>query len=350
MASKSVEATLTYFGTTTFRLEINGLTIFLDTWLERSKAHKKYINIDDVEKADYICISHAHFDHLPGADKLAIRTGARVIGNPETIRILRDAGVPDDQLLCVAGGERVPLFSKEVWSKVSKGEGPAPGPRFSGAPPRPDPALASLAVDIWPSLHCLITPGSHKDEFDLTDQQPKPASEWKSTLDMNYAMRWGLLRLGKILRPEAQQEPGMKAMIEYFEDAENKFSHCDGGQLMYNFRAGGPSHNEKAILWNAHLGCYDGIMKTVRPKPDVAILGAAGEVNLNGRPYTGSAADFLLEECEWLGFPKTVIWCLHDESPIPPYRSNTAGAKELIESKSSCRVLDMDPARGYELF
>jgi L-ascorbate metabolism protein UlaG (beta-lactamase superfamily) len=34
----------------------------LDTWLERPSILPKYLNIDDVTEADYIFISHAHFD------------------------------------------------------------------------------------------------------------------------------------------------------------------------------------------------------------------------------------------------------------------------------------------------
>ena len=49
-------------GATTYRLRTNGLTIFLDTWLERPNVLPKYLNIDDVDVADYIFISHAHFD------------------------------------------------------------------------------------------------------------------------------------------------------------------------------------------------------------------------------------------------------------------------------------------------
>ena len=70
---------------------------------------------------------------------------------------------------------------------------------------------------------------------------------------------------------------------------------------------------DKALLWNAHLGAYEGIMKSLDPKPDVAILGIAGRGNLNGRPFDGSAAQLALKEVQWLEQPRQVIWCLHDE-------------------------------------
>lgn len=42
----------------------------------------------EVEHAGFVFVSHAHFDHLAGVDVIARRTGAIVVGNPETIRVL----------------------------------------------------------------------------------------------------------------------------------------------------------------------------------------------------------------------------------------------------------------------
>lgn len=49
-------------GATTFRLKVKGLTIFLDTWLERPSSMPTFLTVNDVEECDYIFISHAHFD------------------------------------------------------------------------------------------------------------------------------------------------------------------------------------------------------------------------------------------------------------------------------------------------
>lgn len=103
------------------------------------------MTIDEVPEADYIFISHAHFDHLPGCDRLAKKTGATVIANGEAITLLREAGVPEEQLLPVSGGERIPLFTHEARQAAKRGEGPlAPGP--PGAPALPDSSLAVMAV------------------------------------------------------------------------------------------------------------------------------------------------------------------------------------------------------------
>lgn len=49
-------------GATTFRLQAHGVKIFHDTWLEKPRLMKRYLELDDVQEADYILISHAHFD------------------------------------------------------------------------------------------------------------------------------------------------------------------------------------------------------------------------------------------------------------------------------------------------
>lgn len=49
-------------GATTFRLKAKGITIFLDTWLERPSNIQTYLKVEDVQECDYIFISHAHFD------------------------------------------------------------------------------------------------------------------------------------------------------------------------------------------------------------------------------------------------------------------------------------------------
>ena len=132
-------------GATTYRLKAKGLTIFLDTWLERPSIMPSYLKIADVTEADYIFISHAHFDHLPGCDRLAKQTGATVIANGEAINVLREVGVPEEQLLPVAGGERIPLFTRKAREAARRGEcALAPGP--PGAPALPDSSLAAMAV------------------------------------------------------------------------------------------------------------------------------------------------------------------------------------------------------------
>lgn len=246
---------------------------------------------------------------LPGADRLAIQTGALVIANCEAINALAKAGVPEEQLFRVAGGERVPLFTRIIRDQAKSGEcqlSHAP----PGAPSLPHPSLAAAAAHVWPSLHCLMpgAPGGHPEVIDTGEVYTGEAHPYVCTMDITRGMKYGLLKIGDIV-PRDKMDTGLASFVDYVADQKrNVFSHADGGQIMVNFLV-----DSKAILWNAHLGSYEGIMKLLEPKPDVAILGIAGRANCNGRPFDGSAAQFALNEVQWLQQPKTIIWCLHDE-------------------------------------
>ena len=237
-----------------------------------------------------------------------------VIANHEAINLLRGAGIPEEQLIPVAGGERVPLFSRADREKAKSGHcPPAPGP--PGAPPVPHPSLAIMSAHVWPSLHCLMPgngPQDLPDVFDTGHVYTGHANPFACTIDVNRGMRYGLLSMGSLVPPE-KMDGGMRSFVEYVADRkQNLMSACDGGQLMFNLLFGG-----KTVLWNAHLGAYRGIMQEMEPKPDIAILGIAGRGNLNGRPFDGSAAQFASNEVRWLGNPSSVIWCLHDDRFVP---------------------------------
>uniref|UniRef100_A0A4E9DRG4 Metallo-beta-lactamase domain-containing protein n=1 Tax=Gibberella zeae TaxID=5518 RepID=A0A4E9DRG4_GIBZA len=340
-----MDATIEWFGLTTFRIKTNGLVIFLDTWLDRPDVMPKALAIDDVAEADYIFISHAHFDHrlticlsnsLPGADKIAIKTGAHVIANGEAINILRSAGVPEDQLIPVAGGERIPLFTTECRQAAARGEvDVAHGP--PGAPARPDNKLAAASVQVWPSLHCLLPGSSPADLPEIMDTGKEyigGASQYACSLDITFMMKHGLLKIGDHM-PREDMDEGMRSFAEWISGPASKcMSPFDGGQLMYNFLFG----EGKTLMWNGHLGAYDGILKTVQPQPDVLIQAIAGRGNLNGRPFDGSAAQFAVKLSKLLGEPKKMIWCMHDDMPIPPRSLNLGPATQAIENETSSRV------------
>jgi len=247
---------------------------------------------------------------LPGADRLAKRTGATVIGNCEAINILRNADVAEEQLVAVAGGEKIPLYLRETLIQASRGEIPL-RPAPPSAPALPHPSYAVMSIDVWPSLHCLMPPVSHADMPDIIDTgtvYTGAAHSFVCTFDINYGMRHGLLKMDTIIPKEARNE-GMSSFIDYIKDTEsNVFSDHDGGQLMFNIRV----TPEKSILWNAHLGSYKGIMQDLDPKPDIAILGIAGRANASGTPFEGSAAEYATQEVKWLDEPAQIIWCLHD--------------------------------------
>ena len=102
--------TLDWYGCATFRMRSAGLTIWLDAYIDRADgAAGPGVRADDVTEADWIVVGHSHFDHLYGAERIMANTDATLIGSYETIRVLEQAGVPLDRMICVGGGERVEL-------------------------------------------------------------------------------------------------------------------------------------------------------------------------------------------------------------------------------------------------
>src|SRR5262249_51854310 len=81
-----------------------------DAYVDRvASAPAVGIRIDEIDRADWIVVGHSHFDHLYGAERIARATGARILGSYETVRVMEAQGVPREQCLPVAGGERARL-------------------------------------------------------------------------------------------------------------------------------------------------------------------------------------------------------------------------------------------------
>src|SRR5438046_10603523 len=96
----AAELQLEWFGCTTFRVRVNGLTLFFDTWVDRPPGLPEVgLAARDVSVADFVFVSHAHFDHMLGVDTIATATGATVGCSYEAARGRRDTGVPDAQIL-----------------------------------------------------------------------------------------------------------------------------------------------------------------------------------------------------------------------------------------------------------
>lgn len=162
------------------------------------------------------CQANSQPNSLPGADRIAIRTGARVIANGEAITELRKCGVPEEQLIPVAGGERIPLFTRHLRDQAFRGEvelsyGPP------GMTPQPHHSLAVAAVHVWPSGHCFMPGTSHDDIPDVIDTGKRytgEASKYVCTLDITMGMKYGLLRLGELMAQDAM-DVGTKSFVDY---------------------------------------------------------------------------------------------------------------------------------------
>jgi L-ascorbate metabolism protein UlaG (beta-lactamase superfamily) len=234
--------TLEWFGTTTFRIRTKGLTVFFDGYLDRLPGLKPVgLSTREVEQADFVFVSHAHFDHLYGVDTLALQTGAIVVASPESTRYLRASGVPEHQLLVVTGGETVDC-GRDVKVRVVACLGD----------------LGMSAQDRAAKVAAL---------FGMMSQAPPPAGT-------------ALMRMLKTT------------------------SAHDGGQLSFLLTNGSGS-----ILVSGSAGYWRGLFTDLRP--DLALLSLAGRPNVDGEPYQGSVAQFVVEQVKLLG-ARSVALCHHD--------------------------------------
>jgi L-ascorbate metabolism protein UlaG (beta-lactamase superfamily) len=284
--------TLDWYGCATFALRTAGLTIFLDAYVDRSAnaaGPEPRLTADDVDEGDWIVAGHSHFDHLYGAERIARTTGARIIGSYETVRVMEQAGVPVDQMICVAGGETVALSD-------------------------------DVRVTVLPSQHSCV---------------------WSQT-----AMRQsGEVCVGDLGLTWQEQQARFGELVQHFATAlpQDSLDHLltaqqgdrgDGGALVHLFDT-----PDGTLLYQDTSGHWSGILSGLRP--DVAILAAAGRGNVDGEPVQGSLAEFVAHEAELLR-PARLVLCHHDDwlpgfsvatdlAPIRAELGRRAPATELVE-------------------
>ncbi len=72
---------ITFYGHSSLGIEVGGKHILVDPYISaNSKA--SYININEI-KADYILLTHVHFDHIHDVEYIASRTSAIIVSNYE---------------------------------------------------------------------------------------------------------------------------------------------------------------------------------------------------------------------------------------------------------------------------
>jgi len=277
--------TLEWFGCTTFRLRVDGLTLWLDTFLDRVAAAPQVgLSAAEVDEADYIFVSHCHFDHILGANVVALRTGAQVVGSYEAMRLMHEAGVPLAQQWPVSGGE-----------VVDCGHG--------------------VTVAVYPGQHSCLFAASDPDSGGCClGDLGVSLQERRAKLDPMFA----LIRDQSALPPD---------LYEYMAHPIGPTSDHDGGQLIYLITTPYGS-----ILWSASSGCWTPILRELHP--DVALLAVAGRPNVNGEPFQGSMAEFIVRQVEML-HPRTVIFCHHDAF-LPPFMNgtNVDAAADALRSRT----------------
>lgn len=292
--------TLDWLGVSTFRLNIDGLVIFLDAYMDRVPAAPSVgLTTAEVDRADFVLVGHSHFDHLQGAERIARNTGATIIGSYETVRLMHDEEVPLEQLLPVGGGERVRL-SDEV------------------------------TVSVWPSQHsCIWARAGRADEVCLGDL--------RLTLQERTARLAS--RAGARSTPE---RPGMEEVAAH-RRASRQQPRGDGGALIYLIET-----PRGSILWKDTSGHWTGILRDLRP--DVALLAAAGRGNIDGEPVQGTLAQFMAREVDLLR-PRRVVFCHHDDWMPPVTRpiDLTPVHEELARQAPRVERIEMGYLEGYPI-
>jgi L-ascorbate metabolism protein UlaG (beta-lactamase superfamily) len=124
---------LTHFGAAGWSIADGSTTILLDPYLSRIRFRgRKYgphdatevsgdtrsiLNMNEaptidtstvdarVPRADYILLSHSHFNHCMDVPYIAQKTGAVVIGTESTANVAQNGGVREEQTIVVKGGE-----------------------------------------------------------------------------------------------------------------------------------------------------------------------------------------------------------------------------------------------------
>ena len=125
----SNQIVLKYMGTAGWEISDGTTTILIDPYLSRingppplgghsmSGDTRKAYGWDDVatpdeaaidsriSRADFVLVTHTHYDHILDVPHIALKTGAAVIGTESTENVMRAYGVHEEQLITVRGGE-----------------------------------------------------------------------------------------------------------------------------------------------------------------------------------------------------------------------------------------------------
>ena len=131
-AVKPNQVVLKYLGTAGWEITNGTTTILVDPYLSRINGpaptrggsghpvpgdmRRAYTRTDiarpdiaaidaHIQRADFVLVTHTHYDHILDVPHIALKTRATVIGTESTENVMRAYGVPEEQLITVRGGE-----------------------------------------------------------------------------------------------------------------------------------------------------------------------------------------------------------------------------------------------------
>jgi len=279
------------------------MVVMLDAYIDRADgaAGPEGASVADIDRCDWIVVGHAHFDHLFGAERILAATDARLIASYESVRVMVDAGVPEDRMIPVAGGETVALSDDVV-------------------------------VEVFPSLHSCVW--SHT-------QMAQPHQECLGDLGVTWQEQQERLQELMAALPAQLSPAGAEHVLGSMIGHSRR---GDGGALVFRFVT-----PEGTLLYQDTSGHWSGIIDAV--PAEVAILAAAGRANVDGQPVQGSLIDFLVAEVDAIG-PDTTILCHHDDwlpgfsvpTEMAPIRDRFATLPTQLLELDYCAPTEVLPA------
>ncbi len=118
----------TYYGHSCFAVEASGKHLLFDPFITPNPLARE-VDVDAVP-ADYIFLSHAHFDHTHDVVRIAARTGALVVGNWEVNAWLQQQGLTHTHPMNPGGTWTFPFG--EVRCVVAQHSSSFPDGRYGG--------------------------------------------------------------------------------------------------------------------------------------------------------------------------------------------------------------------------
>lgn len=126
-----MSVTITWLGHSCFALEAEGTRLLIDPYLNENPSSP--IKADKAE-ADFILLTHGHFDHVTDAPAIAKRTGAKVVAGFEVTEWLKREGVAEDKIVPMNPGGAVRLPFGKVKFTIAHHSSSTPDGAYGGVP------------------------------------------------------------------------------------------------------------------------------------------------------------------------------------------------------------------------